>query len=125
MNIASSPGSPPPLCFIRVIILCMRTMMTCLVWHRQYTRWTLNASSVCARDQSCPGSPPLMFKCTFRVYKIITRIKQSGGESLGKSPLHFLQAMDLLSRIIRPHMFTNNLSNRSTKERKNKKQKQN
>ena len=40
---------------------------------------TLNASSVSACDQSRPGSPPLTFKCTFRICKIIMCIKQSGG----------------------------------------------
>ena len=60
----------------------VQTLMTRSVWQGQYTRWTLNVSSVFARDQSRAGSPPPTFKRTFRIYKIITCIKQSGGESL-------------------------------------------
>ena len=44
---------------------------------------TLNASSVSARDQSCPGSPPPTIKRTFRILcKIIMRINKVEGESL-------------------------------------------
>ena len=60
----------------------VQTLMTRSVWHGQYTWWTLNASSVSACDQSCPGSPPPTFKHIFRVYKIIMHIKQSGGGEL-------------------------------------------
>ena len=58
----------------------VRTLMT---RHRQYTWWTLNASSVSAHDQSRSGTPPLAFKRTFHICKTITRIKQSGGGEPG------------------------------------------
>ena len=43
-----------------------------------WTQWTLNASSVSTRDQSCPGSPPPMLEHKLRVNKT-ARIKQRGG----------------------------------------------
>ena len=77
-KLASSPGSPPPLCFISMIIpiyvKCtfkrwrgeslggfdhVRTLMTPSVSTVCITHATLNALSVSARDQSRPGSPPL------------------------------------------------------------------
>ena len=46
-----------------------------LAWNYTYIEWTLNASSVSARNQSCPGSPPpLPFAC---------RTKKEERESLG------------------------------------------
>ena len=59
----------------------MRTLMMHSVWQGQYTWWTLNASSVSARDQSRPGSPLPTFKCTFRIYK--NNHVHVEGESLG------------------------------------------
>ena len=73
----------------------MRTLMMHSVWQGQYTQWTLNASSVSTRDQSRPGSPSLTFKHTFRVYKIIMCIKQSGGGEPGEEATENALARDL------------------------------
>ena len=51
-------------------------------WIWTHAQWTLNASSVSARDQSLPGFPPLRLKHKLRVNKIAL-LKQEEGESLG------------------------------------------
>ena len=47
-----------------------------------HAQWTLNASSVSARDQSRPDSPPPMLEHKFRINKF-ARIKQRGGGEPG------------------------------------------
>ena len=61
-----------------------------------WTQWTLNVSSVSARDQSRPGSPPLMLKHKFRVNKNRVYIKQRGGGEPGDEASSFNQIIVVL-----------------------------
>ena len=58
----------------------VQTLMICSVSTVSMPHWMCHLS---ARYQSRPCSLPLTFKCTFRVYKIITHTKQSGGREPG------------------------------------------
>ena len=116
-------GSPHPLCFIRVIVLYTRNVrqrpgrlwsITVSASHVHWTRHqyphmikatqTLGIGQARQRRPAdhmhmVPGSrAPPTFKRTFRVYKVITRIKQSGWGEAGSHSIR-VSNLRLIARV--------------------------
>ena len=65
--------------------------------------WTPNASSVSARDQSLPDSPPPLLKIKFRVNKNVCIKERGGGESGNDATVYIFKNLLMLLHVVVYH----------------------